>query len=138
MEMQEIREFMLVGRVLSKTADAIEIEITAGLVAVLNPKAALKIEEYTDPSTGIGVANIFFKADADIAAALRPRAQDLLIRDTRVPFILVDPPIAASAPGGEMAGTPVVSKTKSCYKTNETTGDCGPDDPAPKLTAGYF
>jgi hypothetical protein len=60
------------------------------------------------------------------------------IRDTRVPFILVDPPIAASAPGGEMAGTPVVSKTKSCYKTNETTGDCGPDDPAPKLTAGYF
>lgn len=137
METQEIREFMLVGRVLSKTEDAVEIELTAGLVAVLNPKAALKIEEYTDPATGVGVANIFFKAGEDIAAALRPKPEDLLTRDSRVPFILGQLPIATVPSGGETEGK-IVSKTKSCYKTNETTGDCGPDDPAPNLSAGYF
>ncbi len=137
METQEIREFMLVGRVLSKTEDAVEIELTAGLVAVLNPKAALKIEEYTDPSTGVGVANIFFKAGEDIAAALRPKTEDLLVRDSRVPFILGQLPIATVPSGGETEGK-LLSKTKSCYKTNETTGDCGPDDPAPNLSAGYF
>lgn len=137
MEPQEIREFMLVGRVLSKTEDAVEIELTAGLVAVLNPKTALKIEEYTDPSTGVGVANIFFRAGEDIAAALRPKTEDLLTRDSRVPFILGQLPIATVPSGGETEGK-IVSKTKSCYKTNETTGDCGPDDPAPNLSAGYF
>lgn len=137
MEPQEIREFMLVGRVLSKTDDAVEIELTAGLVAVLNPKAALKIEEYTDPSTGVGVANIFFKAGEDITAALRPKTEDLLVRDSRVPFILGQLPIASVPSGGETEGK-LLSKTKSCYKTNETTGDCGPDDPAPNLSAGYF
>jgi len=136
-EKQEIREFMLVGRVLSKTADAVEIEITAGLVAVLNPKAALKIEEYTDPATGIGVANIFFKAGEDITAALRPKAENFVVRDNRVPFVLGNLPVTIPDAGNETAGKSV-SKTKSCYKTNETTGDCGPDDPAPQLSAGYF
>lgn len=137
MEDQEIREFMLMGRVLSKTEDAVEIELTAGLVAVLNPKAAIKIEEYTDPSTGIGVANIFFKAGEDISAALRPRTEDILTRDHRVPFVLGQLSIVTPSSGAEAAGK-ILSKTKSCYKTNETTSDCGPDDAPPAMTAGYF
>jgi hypothetical protein len=138
MDTQDLQEFMLVGRVLSKTDNAVEIEITAGLVAVLNPKAALRIEEYTDPSTGIGVANIFFRAGEDITTALRPKVEDILVRDSRVPFILGQLAINPTPTAGGTAGTPIASQTKSCYKTNATTADCGPDDPAPTLTTGYF
>lgn len=135
MESQGIKEFMLVGRVVGKSGDSIEIELAPGLVAVLDARAAIKIEEYTDPETGIGVANIFFKAGEDVAVALKPKLDEIAALGERVPFVFSRLPVASGPSGGTSAKGP---RTNSCYKTNETTSDCGPDDPSPYLSAGFF
>ena len=138
MDTQQFKEFMVVGRVVGRSGDSIEIELAPGLIAVLDVKAAIKIEEYTDPETGIGAANIFYKAGEDISAALRPKLENLPSLGERVPFVFGQALLAKGPPGGDPTATPVMPKTNSCYKTNATTSDCGPDDPSPGFSAAYF
>ncbi len=137
METQGIKEFMLVGRVLGRSGDSIEIEVAPGLIAVLDVKTAIKIEEYTDPETGIGAANIFYKAGEDISAALKPNLDGLVALEERMPFVFGQALLARGPSTGPGTAGLALRKTASCYKTNETTSDCGPDDSSPNFSAGF-